>query len=269
MLQHPQIDPVALELGPLKIHWYGLAYMAAFLVGWWVAQRRTTLAHVHLNKVQVSDMLYYIVLGVIVGGRIGYMLVYGWDRLMQDPLSLFKIWEGGMSFHGGLIGCMIGLGFLARKYDKNWFDVTDFMVVVAPIGLFFGRLANFINQELWGRVTSPDFPFAMVFPIAGPEPRHPSPLYEAVLEGLLLAVIMLWFSSKPRPRMAVSGLFLAGYGLFRFSIEFWRQPDAHMGYIAFGWMTTGQALSAPMFLAGMALLILAYTGNRKTVFSTK
>jgi len=195
-------------------------------------------------------------MGVIVGGRVGYMLFYQPGMLIDSPLSLFAIWDGGMSFHGGLLGVLVAMALFARSRALAFFTVTDFIAPLVPIGLFFGRIGNFINAELWGSPTT--LPWGMVFPGGGPEPRHPSMLYEALLEGLVLFLLLWLFSMKPRPRMTVSGLFLAGYGVFRFGVEFVREPDAHIGYLAGGWLTMGHLLSAPMILAGIALLGWGY-----------
>ena len=260
MLTHPGFDPVAIKLGPLAIHWYGLMYLVAFYLGWWLATRRARAPASAWSPQQVTDLLFYVVLGVILGGRIGYVLFYGFEWFVQNPLILFKIWEGGMSFHGGFLGVLLSYGVYARLNRRTFFEVADFLAPLYPIGLFLGRIGNFVNAELWGKVT--DVPWAMVFPNAGPEPRHPSQLYEGGLEGLLLFVILWWYSSKPRPRMAVSALFCMLYGVFRFVVEFARVPDAHIGYLAFGWFTMGMALCLPMILIGGFVLWLAYQRDR-------
>ncbi len=259
MLTHPGFDPVALAIGPLKVHWYGLSYLAGFFLFWWIQVKRLALNHVHQarwNKDEISDVLFTGVMGVILGGRCGYVFFYNGAEFLANPLYLFKVWEGGMSFHGGLIGVMLAMAWHARKFKRGWWEVTDFIVVAVPVGLLTGRLGNFINAELWGRPTT--MPWGMVFPHAGPEPRHPSQLYEAGLEGALLLGIMLWFARKPRPLMAASGLFLLLYGLFRSFIEFFRTPDAHLGFLAFDWLTMGQVLSLPMWLGGGIILLVAY-----------
>lgn len=259
MLTHPGFDPVAIAIGPISIHWYGLSYLAGFLLFWWIQVRRLSLPHVKAagwTRDEVSDVLFSGVMGVILGGRIGYVLFYNFGAFLENPLYLVKVWEGGMSFHGGLIGVLVAMLWHARKFKRRWWEVTDFIAVAVPVGLLTGRLGNFINAELWGRVT--DVPWGMVFPGAGPEPRHASMLYEAILEGAVLLAILLWFARKPRPLMASSGLFLVGYGLFRSFVEFFRLPDAHIGYLAGGWLTMGHVLSAPMWLAGIAILVLAY-----------
>jgi phosphatidylglycerol---prolipoprotein diacylglyceryl transferase len=256
MLTHPGFDPVALQLGPVAIHWYGLMYLIAFYLGWWLATRRARAPGSGWTPQQMTDLLFYVVLGVILGGRIGYVLFYGFEWFVENPLTLFKIWEGGMSFHGGLLGVLAAYAVYARLNGRTFFEVADFLAPLYPIGLFLGRIGNFINAELWGRPT--DLPWGMLFPNAGPEPRHPSQLYEAGLEGLLLFAILWWYSARPRPRMAVSALFALLYGLFRFAVEFAREPDAHLGYLAFGWLTMGMLLCLPMILIGAGVLWYAY-----------
>jgi len=260
MFVHPDIDPVAFAIGPMAVHWYGLMYLLSFLIGWGMGIARTKQPHVHWKREEVGDFLFYVVLGVVIGGRVGYMLFYQPGLLLDNPLQLFYIWQGGMSFHGGMLGVFAAAGWFARATNRRFFDITDFVAPIVPIGLFFGRIANFINGELIGRVT--DVPWAMIYPHIGPGPRHPSELYEAGLEGVLLFAILWWFASKPRPRMAVSGLFLLGYGCFRFFAEFFRQPDSFLGFVAFDWMTMGQVLCVPMIVGGVLLLGLAY--RRKT-----
>ncbi len=256
MIPYPKIDPVAIHLGPLAIRWYGLSYLAGILGGWWLLRRRAPGQG--WSREQVADLVFYAAMAAVLGGRIGYALFYNFDFYWRQPLAILRVWEGGMSFHGGLLGVLLIMFWYGRSTGRGFFAVADFLAPVVPVGLFFGRIANFINGELWGAPTS--VPWAMVFPDprAGGLPRHPSQLYEAALEGLCLFLILWWFSARPRPRMAVSGLFLAGYGLFRFLLEFLRQPDAQIGYLAFGWFTMGQLLSLPMLLAGLALLLLAY-----------
>ncbi|BCX81002.1 phosphatidylglycerol---prolipoprotein diacylglyceryl transferase [Methylomarinovum caldicuralii] len=254
MLPYPRIDPVAVQLGPLKVHWYGLMYVFGLLGAWWLARWRGP--RFGWRKEEIDDLVYYAAFGVVLGGRTGYMLFYNLPTLLHDPLSFFRVWEGGMSFHGGLLGVLAAVALFARKYGRAFWEVTDFIAPFVPIGLFFGRIGNFINGELWGKVS--DVPWSMVFPTGGPLPRHPSQLYEASLEGIALFAILWWYSAKPRPRMAVSGLFLLGYGVFRFLVEFIREPDAHIGYLAFGWVTMGQVLSLPMIVAGTLLLWWAH-----------
>jgi phosphatidylglycerol:prolipoprotein diacylglycerol transferase len=253
MLPYPHIDPVAIRIGPLKVHWYGLMYLFGFVGAWGLARYRA--GRYGWRAEEIDDLVFYGALGVVLGGRIGYMLFYNLPLLIRDPLSLLRVWEGGMSFHGGLLGVLVAMGLFAKKYSRAYFEVTDFIAPLVPVGLFCGRIGNFINGELWGKVT--DLPWGMVFPLAGPLPRHPSQLYEAFLEGVVLFSVLWLYSAKPRPRPAVSGMFLVLYGSFRFLVEFIREPDAHIGYLAFGWLTMGQVLSLPMILAGAWLLASA------------
>ncbi len=264
MLTYPEIDPVALAIGPLKIHWYGLMYLLAFGSAYALATFRARRPHSGWNDEQVSDLVFFGAMGVILGGRAGYVLFYNFSQFLEDPVWLFRVWEGGMSFHGGLLGVLLALAWFAHKYKKNYFDVGDFVAPLVPIGLMFGRLGNFIGGELWGRVADPQaVPWAMVFPRAGDDPRHPSQLYQAGLEGLLLFLLLWWYSNRPRPRMAVGAAFLLGYGVFRSMAEFFREPDAHIGFDLFGWMSRGQLLSLPMILAGLLLLAWAYYRNQR------
>ncbi len=265
MLTYPAIDPVALQLGPLKIHWYGITYLIGFAAAWWLGRLRARRPGSGWTEQQVGDLIFYGALGVVLGGRIGYALFYEPAVYGEDPLRIFKIWQGGMSFHGGLIGVLIGMGLFARRHGKSFFEVTDFLAPLAPVGLGVVRIGNFINGELWGKVS--DVPWAMVFPGAGPLPRHPSQLYESFLEGAVLFVIVWLFSSRPRPLRAVSGMFLLFYGVFRFLVEFVRMPDPQLGYLAFGWVTMGQILSLPMIVAGAVLLWLAYRNRGAMVES--
>ncbi len=257
MLHYPHINPIALDLGPIKIRWYGVSYVVAIFIGWWLLRYRAAKRG-NWSYDQVADMVFYAAVGVIVGGRLGSVLFYNFPYFSAHPLAIFEIWDGGMSFHGGLIGVLVALALFARANGRTFFEVSDFLAPVVPVGLGSGRIGNFINGELWG--TPSNLPWAMVFPDprAGGIPRHPSQIYEALLEGLVLFIVLWWFSARPRPRMAVSGLFLLLYGVFRFSVEFVRQPDANLGYLAWGWLTMGQVLSAPMIVAGAVLLWLAY-----------
>lgn len=261
MLQAPLIDPVALAIGPLKIHWYGLMYLFGFVGGWWLGRLRAARPGSPLTPEQVGDLLFYAALGVVLGGRLGYVLFYNLPQYMADPLSLLKVWQGGMSFHGGLLGVLLAMWLFARSLKLRFFQLTDFIAPLVPVGLFFGRIGNFINGELYGRVT--ELPWGVVFPAAGPLPRHPSQLYEALLEGVALFVLLWWYSARPRPRMAVSGLFLIGYGVFRFVVEFVRLPDAQLGYLAWGWFTMGQLLTLPMLLLGAFLMFKASSNAKK------
>ena len=260
MLTHPNFDPIALQLGPLAIHWYGLTYLLGFAGAWWLAQRRCNPQY-GWSRQETTDFVFYGALGAILGGRIGYMLFYGWDRVVADPLMILRIWEGGMSFHGGFIGVALAFILFARSTRRTAFQVADFVAPMITVPVFTVRIGNFINGELWGRVT--DVPWGMVFARAGDLPRHPSQLYEAGMEGLLMGLILWWYSSKPRPAGSVSGLFAVLYGCFRFLIEFAREPDAHLGYVAFGWMSMGQVLSLPLIALGLGMIAYAYR-PRKT-----
>ncbi|RMF95632.1 MAG: prolipoprotein diacylglyceryl transferase [Gammaproteobacteria bacterium] len=268
MIDYPGFDPVAIHIGPLAIRWYGLMYLVGFAGGWYLARRRAQQPQAPCRPEQVDDLLFYVALGVIVGGRVGYMLFYGWQQLVAEPLSLFRVWEGGMSFHGGLLGVIVALWLFARKLKRGFWELTDFVAPLVPVGLGAGRIGNFINGELWGAPTT--LPWGMrvgcdANPVLcyrqlglPPEtalspPLHPTPLYEATLEGLLLFLVLWLYSARPRPVMSVSALFLICYAGFRFGIEFLRLPDAHIGYLAFGWVTMGQLLSLPMFIAGLIL----------------
>lgn len=256
MIPYPNIDPVAISIGPLSIHWYGLMYLVGFAGAYFLMNYRASKPKSGWNKEEVSDLLFYSAMGVILGGRFGYVLFYNFDKFLDDPLWLFAVWEGGMSFHGGLLGVLAAVYFFGRRYGKSFYTITDFGAPVVPIGLMTGRLGNFIGGELWGRVS--DVPWAMVFPKGGPLARHPSQLYEMALEGIVLFVILWFYSRKPRPAMAVSGLFLIGYGTFRFLVEFVREPDSHIGFDILGWMTRGQLLCVPMILFGTFLVVTAY-----------
>lgn len=253
-MTYPLIDPVALDLGFIQIHWYGLMYVFGFLGGYGLAIYRIDRGLFPINREQMSDFLSWIALGVIVGGRAGYMFFYQPERLINDPLSLFYVWEGGMAFHGGLIGVIALTWIFARKHQVAPLALGDALAPLIPIGLGLGRLGNFIGGELWGRPT--DVPWAMVFPKADELARHPSQLYQFALEGVILFAVLWLFSSKPRRRGQVTGLFLLGYGVFRFMVEFVREPDSHLGFIALNWMTMGQLLTLPMIAIGVWLLLI-------------
>lgn len=242
-----QIDPVAFSLGPLSVRWYGLMYLFGFAFAMWLAGRRADAPNSGWTRNEVSDLLFYGFLGVILGGRIGYVLFYNFDLFLADPTYLFKIWTGGMSFHGGLIGVITAMIWFAHKTQRHFFTVADFVAPLIPFGLGVGRIGNFMNGELWGRVT--DVPWAIIFPEAGPEPRHPSQLYQFALEGVVLFIILNLFWRKHPPRGAISGMFLLFYGLFRFLVEFVRQPDSQLG-LYFNEISMGQILSTPMIVAG-------------------
>jgi len=264
VFQYPDINPIAFELGPLQVRWYGLMYLISFAFGWLGIRIHAKRPDSPILPARVDDLIFYVALGVILGGRVGYMLFYNFSGLSQDPLSLFKVWEGGMSFHGGLIGVIIAMALLARSVRQPFFAITDLIAPWVAPGLGLGRIGNFINGELWGAPTNPDAFYAVW--VEG-VPRHASQLYEAFLEGLILFLILWGFSRRPRPIMAVSGVFLFFYGVFRVGVEFIRLPDEHLnaaadGYLAFGWLTMGQVLSAPMVVAGAILLALAYRNRR-------
>jgi phosphatidylglycerol:prolipoprotein diacylglycerol transferase len=254
MLQYPQFDPIALQIGPLAVHWYGLMYLAGFALVWVFGRLRIRKGHTDLTVRDLEDLIFYCVLGVVVGGRLGYVLFYKPAEYLGNPLHILYLWEGGMSFHGGLIGVVAVLLLFARKHKKSLLEIGDFIAPLVPLGLATGRLGNFINGELWGRPTT--LPWGMLFPQTGDGlPRHPSQLYEMGLEGIVLFVILWWLARKPRPAGHLSAFFLIGYGTFRFLVEFTREPDAFLGFIA-GGLTMGQLLSLPMVLAGVLILFL-------------
>jgi len=266
MLRYPQIDPVAIgfssfelfgkTIGPINIHWYGLMFLFGFAAAWAIGTYRTRHTHAPVNKHQMEDLVFYGAIGVVVGARIGYIFFYSFDQFLSDPIILFKVWEGGMSFHGGLIAVIIAMKMYANKINRSFVDVMDFTAPLVPLGLGFGRLGNFIGGELWGRET--EVAWGMIFPKDAEQlVRHPSQLYQAFFEGLVLFIILFWFSRKPRPRYAVCSLFLICYGVFRFGVEFVRQPDGHIGYM-FGWMTRGQMLTIPMVVIGGVIFYYAY-----------
>ena len=269
-------DPIAFQLGPVQVHWYGLMYLLGFAVALWLGTRRVRQGRLPgVSTEAFGDLLFYGMLGVILGGRIGYILFYVFGDFLQDPLMLFRIKEGGMSFHGGLLGVLLAIWIWSRKHRTHFMDTVDFVAPLVPPGLGFGRIGNYINGELWGKLTRADW--GVIFPtapeLAGkPLPlirqeyaqgalnafaRHPSQLYQALLEGLAMFVVLWFYLRKPRPRYAVAGLFALLYGVFRFAVEFVRLPDSQLGYLAFGWLTMGQLLSVPLILFGIALLWLS------------
>ena len=264
MLIHPQFDPVAFSLGPLAVRWYGLMYLIAFFQFWRLGKRRIQthpqLARAGWTVPQLEDLLFYGVLGVVLGGRLGQVLFYEPGYYLARPFEILAVWKGGMSFHGGFLGVLLAMGLYARKTQRSWLDITDFIAPLVPLGLAAGRIGNFINGELWGRVADPSLPWAMVFPRVDDLPRHPSQLYQAGMEGLMLFVVLWIYSGKVRPRGAVSGVFLIGYGVFRFLAEFFRTPDDGI----FGLsevISMGQWLSLPMILIGVLMLVSAHRRN--------
>ena len=276
------LDPIAVALGPLKVHWYGLMYLLAFVSAWWLGRSRIRKGRLPgVDDNAFGDLMFYGMLGVVLGGRLGYILFYDFKTYIADPLQMLKVWEGGMSFHGGLIGVLIAVFWWARKHRLHFFDVVDFVAPLVPAGLGFGRVGNWIGGELWGKPTQGTAfdGWGVVFPRSLPEPfasmdaatlkaqfdsgiidsfaRHPSQLYQATLEGLVMFCVLVWYSRKPRPRYMVSGLFALMYGVFRFIVEFVRVPDEQLEYLAFGWLTMGQVLSMPLILLGLYLLWLS------------
>ncbi len=269
------IDPVAISVGPLSVHWYGLMYAVAFGLAWWLGGLRLRAGRLPVSDKAFGDLLFFGMLGVIVGGRLGYILFYNFNEWLGDPAMIIRVWEGGMSFHGGLLGVLTAAWLWTRSQKLHIFDTMDFVAPLVPTGLLAGRIGNFIGGELWGRTT--DSPLGVIFPHAPGVPpvplaelqtlaasgaleglaRHPSQLYQAALEGALMFAILWWFSSRPRPRYAVSGMFALLYGLFRFAVEFVREPDAHLGFIAGGWLTMGMLLSLPLIAIGLWLLWLS------------
>ncbi len=260
MLVYPEINPVALQLGPLAIHWYGLMYMAGFITFLWLGRKRIAILGIeNINAKVLDDLLFYGVLGVILGGRLGEVLFYNPGYYFSHPFKILAVWEGGMSFHGGFLGVLVAMALFARQQKIRWLALMDFIAPLVPPGLAFGRIGNFINGELWGRPT--DLPWGMVFPRVDNLPRHPSQLYEFALEGVLLFVLLWWYARKPRPVGSVSGLFLIGYGSFRFLAEFTRNPDDGIfGLMTFG-VSMGQWLSLPMVAVGAMMMIWSSRRN--------
>lgn len=280
MLTYPAIDPVIFEVGPLAVRWYGVTYVIAFGIGWWLGRKRASQPGSTWKPTDVDDIIFYGALGAILGGRIGWVLFYGFERFLEEPSMLFKVWQGGMSFHGGLLGVLLAESILARRRGHLIADMFDFIAPLPGLGILSVRIANFINGELWGKPTTVPWGFLVEpdklhqiqrqealnlcerFDVAPCVLQlHASQLYEGLLEGLVLFVILWLFTSKPRPRLAPTGLFLICYGLARFSVEFVRVPDENRGYLLFDWVTMGQILSTPMILAGIAIMIYAYRKN--------
>jgi phosphatidylglycerol:prolipoprotein diacylglycerol transferase len=276
MLTYPDINPVAVSvgplfgIGPLQVHWYGIMYLIGFVAAWWIARRRSSRIGSTWTALDVDDLIFYCAIGVIAGGRLGWCVVYGHDVIAESWLNVLHIWDGGMSFHGGLTGVLVAAIVFARIKGKQIADVCDFVAPLPGIGLMAGRLGNFINGELWGKPT--DLPWGFGVPDAEGVliARHPSQLYEATLEGLVLSLILLWFTHSPRPRLAPTGLFLLVYGCARFTVEWVRLPDANIGYLAGDWLTMGMLLTTPMILIGLIVMVYAYrrdqhTGNLSTI----
>lgn len=253
MLQYPNINPVAISIGPIAIHWYGIMYLIGFAAAWFLAKHHIKRRNLPFTSDDLADLVFYCAIGVIVGGRLGSIFFYNFEAFLQNPRMLVF---GGMSFHGGFIGVMVAIGVFAWRRGRQYFEIADIVAPVVAIGLGAGRLGNFINGELWGRTT--DVPWGMVFPHAGAEPRHPSQLYQFFLEGIVLFLIVWIFARKSRPLMTVSGLFVVVYGCQRFIVEFFRQPDEHLGFVAFDWMTRGQVLTIPMIMVGIFLIWYGY-----------
>ncbi|HTV94447.1 MAG TPA: prolipoprotein diacylglyceryl transferase [Steroidobacteraceae bacterium] len=258
MLTYPHINPVAVSIGPLKIHWYGIMYLIGFVAAWLLARYRARRPGSTWTALDIDDLIFYCAVGVILGGRIGWCIFYGHDVIAQSWLNVFRIWDGGMSFHGGMLGVMVATLLFARLKRKSFADVLDFVVPLPGIGLMAGRIGNFINGELWGKPTHLPWGFAVPNPDGTFTVRHPSQLYEATLEGLVLFLILWWFTIKPRPRLAPTGLFLVVYGCARFAVEWVRLPDADIGYLAGDWLTMGMLLTMPMILAGVIVMVYAY-----------
>jgi phosphatidylglycerol:prolipoprotein diacylglycerol transferase len=277
MIPYPAIDPIIFSMGPLAVRWYGLMYVIGFAAAWWLARRRAARPDSTWQPADVDDLIFYAAIGVILGGRLGWIAFYGGEQVLQDPLTIVRIWEGGMSFHGGLIGVVIAVLIFARQRERRFADVLDFLAPLPGLGIFAGRIGNFINGELWGKQTTAAWGFivdpAPLYPVQAAEATrlcqrfgvdpcvlhvHASQLYEGILEGLLLFVILWVFTRRQRPRLAPSGLFLIIYGVCRFAVEFVRVPDENRGYLLFDWVTMGQLLSLPMIIVGALLMAWAY-----------
>lgn len=258
MWHYPEFDPIALDLGFFQIHWYGLMYLIAFVLGWGYTVWRAREVP-NWTAEMVGDLLFYVAMGVILGGRIGYILFYDLAYYLQHPLAVFQVWQGGMSFHGGLLGVTLAMWLYARKAGFSVFQVADLVAPSVPIGLLTGRIGNFINGELWGKVTDSPLGMAIYDPaLQQVVHKYPTQLLEALLEGVVLFILLAWYARKPRPAGSVAGLFLLGYGVFRFLVEFYRMPDVQLGYLAWGWLTMGQVLSTPMIAIGLGLMLWAY-----------
>ena len=269
MLIHPQFDPVALQVGPVALHWYGITYLVAFALFMWVARLRlrhepyaSEVMHERWSMQQVEDLLFYGVMGVVLGGRIGYCVFYKPLYYLDHPLEVFAVWQGGMSFHGGMLGVFVATAVFAWQQKRPWLWITDFIAPCVPLGLASGRVGNFINGELWGREADPSLPWAMIFPSSGTFiPRHPSQVYQFLGEGVLLFIVLWWFARRPRQVGEVSGVFMIGYGSLRFAAEYFREPDAHLGLLSLG-LSMGQWLCVPMIAVG---IVLWWRARRRSV----
>jgi phosphatidylglycerol:prolipoprotein diacylglycerol transferase len=283
MIPYPSIDPILVSIGPLAIRWYGLMYVVGFAAAWWLGRRRAAASNSTWQPIDVDDLVFFSAIGVILGGRVGWLLFYGGEQVLADPITIVQIWKGGMSFHGGLLGVIVAVALFAHRRGRRTADVIDFLAPLPGLGIFAGRIGNFINGELWGKPTDVPWGFIVdpekLHPIAADEALrlcdrfaidpcvlhvHASQLYEGLLEGLALFAILWLYTSKPRPRLAPSGLFLICYGVFRFGVEFVRVPDENRGYLLFDWLTMGQILSLPMILIGLALMAIAYRRNERS-----
>lgn len=268
MLMYPKIDPVAFSIGALKVHWYGMMYMVGFLAFLFIGKYRVKkYGHSFLTPRLVDDTLFYAALGVVIGGRLGYCLFYQPEFYLTHPLNIVKTWDGGMSFHGGMLGVFVATYFFAKKHGSTFFELSDFIAPIVPVALFFGRIGNFINGELWGRIMTSNLPWGMVFPESGTMlPRHPSQLYEALGEGIILCTFLMIYSSKPRKIGQTSGMFMIGYGVIRFVIEYFREPDAFLEKLAATThLSMGQWLCLPMILAGIVIYLGATKANKDLI----
>ncbi|MFT5657391.1 MAG: phosphatidylglycerol:prolipoprotein diacylglycerol transferase [Gammaproteobacteria bacterium] len=280
MIAYPEIDPVVVALGPLKVHWYGLMYLLAFGSAWWLGKLRAKKVGSPISPIEVDDLIFYGAMGAVLGGRLGSVFFYNFDSFLDNPLYLFKIWQGGMSFHGGFLGVLVAMAWYKRKLGCSFFQLTDFIAPLVPLGLAAGRFGNFINAELWGapsnlpwamKLSCEQFPADRYIDFAGPmcfSARHPTQLYEMLLEGFVLFILIWIISSKPKPTMTVSGYFLMLYGMARTSVEFIRLPDAHIGYLMqTDWLTKGIVLSVPMIIVGLIFIVYARRESRNAAIS--